>query len=74
MGREVNMNLKSMGYYILVLSLLFIAGVGIFTLYREILLSEEIGLIVKVPLVGIITGILVLLAALIKERINERND
>ncbi len=68
------MNLKSMGYYILVLSLLFIAGVGIFTLYREILLSEEIGLIVKVPLVGIITGILVLLAALIKERINERND
>ena len=68
------MKLKSIGYFILILNLIFIIGYGIYKLLEVIILSPEINLVIRIPLTGIIVGIIILLIALIKERINEKEN
>ena len=67
------MKLKSIGYFILIFNLIFIIGYGIYKLLM-IILSPEINLVIRIPLTGIIVGVLILLIVLIKERINEKEN
>jgi hypothetical protein len=65
------MSLKSIGYYILIISIALLVGNGIYKLFEEIIYNSELTLIYKVSITGIIVGIIVLLIGLIKERRGE---
>ena len=65
------MNLKTLGYYILLISLVLLIGSGLYKLLERILFENELALIYKISIIGLILGILFLLGGLIIERIKE---
>ncbi|MFW6026742.1 MAG: hypothetical protein ACOCRX_10405 [Candidatus Woesearchaeota archaeon] len=69
------MNFKSIGYYILIVSLLLLGTSGIYKLFEKIIFDVDLSSFFKILIIGAITGILFLLIGLIIERIKEgKND
>ena len=65
------MNLKTIGYYILIISLAFLIGTGIYKLFEELIFQSGLPLIYRLSITGLITGLLIILIGLIIERIKE---
>lgn len=68
------MDIKNIGFIVLVLAAVLLIGNGIYHLVIELFIDTEISLIIKVGIFGIIIGIILLIIGLIIERIKDKKD
>ncbi|MDZ7671783.1 MAG: hypothetical protein U5K53_02960 [Halanaerobiales bacterium] len=68
------MNIKNIGFIVLILAAVLLIGNGIYHLVIELFIDTEISLIIKVGIFGIIIGIILLIIGLIIERIKDKKD
>lgn len=68
------MNIKNIGFFVLVLAAVLLIGNGIYHLVIELFIDTEISLIIKVGIFGVIIGIILLIIGLIIERIRDKKD
>lgn len=68
------MNIKNIGFFVLVLAAVLLIGNGIYRLFIELFIDTEISLIIKVGIFGIIIGIMLLIIGLIIERIKDKKN
>ena len=68
------MNIKNIGFIILVLAAVLLIGNGIYHLFIELFIDTEVSIIIKVGIFGIIKGIILLIIGLIFERIQDKKN
>ncbi len=68
------MDIKNIGFIVLVLAAVLLIGNGIYHLVIELFIDTEISLIIKVGIFGIIIGIMLLIIGLIIERIKDKKN
>ncbi|MGM0446236.1 MAG: hypothetical protein ACQEQH_07485 [Bacillota bacterium] len=68
------MDIKDVGFTVLVFAAVLLIGNGIYHVFIELFVDTEISLIIKVGIFGIIIGIVLLIIGLIIERIKDKKD
>ena len=66
--------LKKIGLWVLGLSLATLTAYGLFALLRDIWLEPDIPPVLRLAIIGFVVGLLVVLAALVVERIKDANQ
>lgn len=68
------MNIKNVGLTILIMSVILLVGNGLYHLFVNLFFDNELSLIVRIGIFGIIIGVLILIYALVRERIKDKKN
>lgn len=68
------MNIKNVGLTILIMAVILLVGNGLYHLFLNLFFDTELSLIVRIGIFGIIIGVLILIYALVRERIKDKKN